>query len=189
MSAGVLVLHLLAFILIGLLPVVFFARGGFTWRWWLTGAPFFVCALVLAGVLAGVVEPAHASGRWRLLLDSVSVVLAAGSIALVAFTLGTHRIPIALWHQEHDAPRQIVSWGAYARIRHPFYAAFLLALLGALVVAPHGFTLLTLVYGLVVLNLTAAREERRLLGSEFGHEYRDYMRRTGRFVPRWRAAA
>lgn len=189
MSAGVLVVHLLAFALIALLPVVFFVRGQFTWRWWLTGAPFFVCALGLAAVLLGLVVPAHASGPWRPVLDVVSVVLAAGSIALVAFTLGTHRIPIALWHQEQDAPRQVVTWGAYSRIRHPFYAAFLLAFLGAFVVAPHPWTLLTLVYGLVVLNVTAAREEQRLLASAFGAEYQDYMRRTGRFVPRWRPAA
>jgi len=189
MSVGVLIVHLLAFVFVGLLPVVFFVRGQFSWRWWLTGAPFFVCAVALAAVLGHVVVPAHASGPWRPVLDVISVVFAVSSIALVAFTLGTHRIPIALWHQEHDAPRQIVTWGAYARIRHPFYAAFLLAFIGAFIVAPHLWTLLTLVYGLIVLNVTAAREERRLLASEFGLEYEDYMRRTGRFVPRWRTAA
>jgi len=189
MSAGVLVVHLLAFVFVGLLPLVFFVRGQFTWRWWLTGAPFFVCALSLAAVLADLVVPAQAAGRWRPVLDIVSVVFAVSSIALVGFTLGTHRIPIALWHQEQDAPRHIVTWGAYARIRHPFYAAFLLAFLGAFIVAPHPWTLLTLTYALVVLNLTAAREERRLLASEFGREYEGYMRRTGRFVPRWSAAA
>ena len=189
MSTGVVVVHLLAFVFVGLLPVIFFVRGQFSWRWWLTGTPFFVCAVVLAAMLGQFLVPAYGVGPWRPVLDVVSVMFAVSSIALVAFTLGTHRIPIALWHQEHDAPRQIITWGAYARIRHPFYAAFLLAFIGAFIVAPHPWTLLTLGYGLVVLNITAAREERRLLASEFGSEYEGYMRRTGRFVPRWRAAA
>ena len=96
MSAGVLVVHLLTFVFVGLLPLIFFVRGQSTWRWWLTGAPFFVCALALAAVLADLVVPALAVGRWRPVLDVVSVVFATSSIALVGFTLGTHRIPIAL---------------------------------------------------------------------------------------------
>jgi protein-S-isoprenylcysteine O-methyltransferase Ste14 len=185
----VLVLHLLTFIFIGLLPVVFFVRGSFGWRWWLTGAPFFVSAVLLAAALVGWVHSPVPSGSWRTALDVMSVVCAAGTIALIAFTLGTHRIPIALWHQTHDAPRQIVTWGAYGRIRHPFYTAFLLAFIGAALAVPHLGTLATLVYAVVVLTLTAAREERRLLGSDFAREYAAYMERTGRFVPRWRAGA
>lgn len=54
-----------------------------------------------------------------------------------------------------------MTYGPYRWVRHPFYAAFLLA-----------------------LNRTAAREERRLLGSPFGPAYAEYLRRTGRFVPK-----
>jgi protein-S-isoprenylcysteine O-methyltransferase Ste14 len=41
-----------------------------------------------------------------------------------------------------------------------------------------------MVYGLLALNFTAAREERRLRASEFGQEYLAYMQRTGRFWPK-----
>jgi protein-S-isoprenylcysteine O-methyltransferase Ste14 len=77
-----------------------------------------------------------------------------------------------------------VTYGAYRWIRHPFYASFLLALFGALVFCPNWATLATFLEGFVILNLTAAREERRLSSSEFGAEYRDYIQRTGRFWPR-----
>jgi protein-S-isoprenylcysteine O-methyltransferase Ste14 len=185
MNASVLVLHLCAFLFIGALPIVFFVRGHLGWRWWLTGAPFFIDGGLVAAALLGWVPATVPSSGGRAFLEVASVVCGAGAIALIAFALGSHRIPIALWHQEHDAPRHIVTWGAYGRIRHPFYAAFLLEFLGVALVLPHPATFAILAYGALVLTLTAAREERRLLGSELGAEYAAYMRRTGRFLPRW----
>ena len=117
-------------------------------------------------------------------MNVVAVVCSAGSIALIAFTLGTHRVRIALWHQSADAPDSIVTYGAYAHIRHPFYTAFLLALLASLLVCPSIGTMSTLLAGLAALTITAIREERRLKASTFGAEYSAYMRRTGRFWPR-----
>ncbi len=188
LDEGVLCLYELNFILIGLLPIVFFKRGGtLNILWWLTAAPFIVCPLFLVALHLGLV-PGPDSGfpaSWRRLLAAVSVLPSVASIALIGFTLGTHRIPIALWHQQEDAPKNIVTWGAYRRIRHPFYAAFLLTLLGAVIFCPHPATLLTFLMGLGILNRTAAREERRLSHSSLGSEYVAYMAHTGRFVPRW----
>jgi protein-S-isoprenylcysteine O-methyltransferase Ste14 len=39
-----------------------------------------------------------------------------------------------------------------------------------------------------MLNYTAAREERRLLASAFGEQYRAYVFRSGRFLPSFRQA-
>lgn len=169
------------FAIIGLLPVIFFKRDGkFNVMWWLTGAPFFISiASVLAsffGFLPALQLPPF--------ISVVAVLLSLCSIALIAFTLGSHRIPIALWHQNNDAPVHIVTWGAYERIRHPFYASFLLAFLANLLYCPQVISAVCFVYGCVVLNVTAAREERRLASSQFGPEYQEYMRRTGRFIPR-----
>jgi protein-S-isoprenylcysteine O-methyltransferase Ste14 len=82
-----------------------------------------------------------------------------------------------------DPPGHIVTWGAYAHIRHPFYASFLLTLIGSLLLAPNWGTLIAWFGGLLMLNATAAREERRLSQSEFGEEYCRYLERTGRFLP------
>jgi protein-S-isoprenylcysteine O-methyltransferase Ste14 len=161
---------------IGALPRIFFRKDGrFGPMWWATAAPFVVAAAFLL-LRAG----APAAG-WQL----TAVPLSAASIALISLTLGTHPAPVSLWHQANDAPDALVTWGAYRRIRHPFYAAFLLALLATLLHAPHAVTLGTLAYGFAILNATAAREERRLLASPFGTAYRAYMQRTGRFAPKW----
>lgn len=187
MNEAVLLLYLLNFAYIGILPLIFFKRDGrFNPMWWLTAAPFFLCSLLLIIGWAGFIKPIINYGStWSRLLVLASVPFSAASIALLSYTRGTHRIPIALWHQENDAPRMVVTYGAYSRIRHPFYASFILAFCGALLFFPHPVTLFTLIYGFLILNVTAAREEKRLGASEFGAEYRDYMEHTGRFWPRF----
>jgi protein-S-isoprenylcysteine O-methyltransferase Ste14 len=172
---------------VGALPLVFFKRDGrLNFLWWLTALPFFVAGamllLVSVGWLAPVVSIATPLGRG---LALIGLALSLGSIALIAYTVGTHDRPIALWHQSNDAPEHVVTHGAYRYVRHPFYAAFLLGLLAVAVHIPHAATWAALVYALLVLTLTARKEERRLLASAFGETYRTYCSRTGRFLPKW----
>jgi protein-S-isoprenylcysteine O-methyltransferase Ste14 len=177
-------LLLLNFVFIGALPRLFFrSDGSFNIRWWLTALPFFLCPVYIAVALAIGWRP-FASGALGTGLTLTGVALNTASTALIFMTLGTHRIPLALWHQDNDTPRHIVTYGAYRRIRHPFYSAFLLAFLAGFAAFPHWGTLLFAGYGFAVLNATAAREEQRLSGSEFGAEYRAYAGHTGRFLPR-----
>lgn len=183
MNVPVMVLVLCAYVVIGVLPRIFFKGGSFNSGWWLTGAPFFcVPPFLIAADLA----------HWHswvgmhnmvVTLDSIAAVLTGGSIALLFYTLGTHRVPLALWHQEDDAPVSIVTYGAYSRIRHPFYSSFLLAFLGSFALFPHLGTLLPMLYAIGRLTATAMREEKRLSTSEFGSEYREYISKTGRFLP------
>jgi protein-S-isoprenylcysteine O-methyltransferase Ste14 len=189
MIGALLVLHGLTHAAIGALPRLFFTRGKLNFRWWLTAAPFIANGAILALTFAQVATFVPLPGALGPTLAAASVPFAVAALALLFFTLGTHRIPIALWHQQADAPRHIVTWGAYARIRHPFYASFILALIGAFVGAPSAGTATTLLLGVVQLNRTAAREEQRLAASDFGTDYRAYMARTGRFMPRLRGAA
>jgi protein-S-isoprenylcysteine O-methyltransferase Ste14 len=192
MPSALLLLCLLNFLFIGSLPLVFFKRHGRLglW-WWLTAAPYVLCvALLLAASLHLVSPVTDETTTLSQGLRLGAVVCSAASIALIAFTLGTHRRRLALWHQTNDAPEHLVTYGAYSRLRHPFYAAFLLALLAALLACPHLGTAATFVYGLGIMNYTAAQEERRLCASaQFGAAYRDYMQHTGRFWPRWRRYA
>ncbi len=77
----------------------------------------------------------------------------------------------------------LVTHGPYRWVRHPFYvtAALLMA----------SVTLLTANWliglcSLIVLLLLAVRtpKEEQMLIERFGQEYRDYMAKTGRFIPR-----
>lgn len=179
MNPVALLVVLLNFALVGVLPVVFFRRGGrLNPRWWLTAAPFLVAPLVVLAAAAGVVLPATHG------LELGAAPLAVASIALIGAAARAHPVRIALWHQHGDAPVQLVTWGPYRWVRHPFYAAFLLALTGAALLCPHAGTGAALGWGLATLHLTAAREERRVRASTLGARYAAYMRRVGRFVPR-----
>ena len=164
--------------LIGLLPRVFFRRDGrLNGRWWLTAAPFFISGATLLagglGLIAPVTTPAGV----------VATFCSVVSIVAIGLTILTHRVPLALWHQDNDSPVELVTAGPYRLVRHPFYGAFLVGLVGCLLAFPHLITLATLMYAAVVLDVTARREERRLLGSTFGSDYERYMRQTGRLLP------
>jgi protein-S-isoprenylcysteine O-methyltransferase Ste14 len=80
------------------------------------------------------------------------------------------------------AEAKLVTHGPYRWVRHPFYVTAVLLMASV--------TLLTAnwligVSSLVVLALLAIRtpKEEQMLIERFGQEYRDYMARTGRFVP------
>jgi protein-S-isoprenylcysteine O-methyltransferase Ste14 len=185
MNGAVLTLQLCSYLFMYALPRVFFRRKhglrDFNLMWWVTAAPFGLAPLSMVLVALGrmpILTPGHA---W---LEIASVPVSVASLALLFMTLGTHRIPLSLWHQADDAPRSIVTDGAYARIRHPFYASFILMLIASAMAAPQVGTFAALVAGVTALSLTARREERRLLASEFGHTYAQYFKRTGRFMPR-----
>jgi protein-S-isoprenylcysteine O-methyltransferase Ste14 len=168
--------------IIGILPFVFFRRDGtFNLRWWLTGAPFFLSgASILCGRLG--IATAWAPARSPA-FGTVAIVLSVAAVGAIGWTVGSHRAPLALWHQDNDAPMAIVDWGPYRYVRHPFYASFLVAQTAALLAFPHIGTAIGLVYACAVLSITARREERRLLQSPFGDQYRAYMAKTGRLVP------
>jgi protein-S-isoprenylcysteine O-methyltransferase Ste14 len=186
MTTPIIFLVLLNFSLIGLLPIVFFRRDGtFNFSWFATAAPFLITAVALMLGLFDRVQPIYQPGLLvQTAMQMLAVVVAVASITLIGLTIGVHRVPLALWHQQNDAPVELVTWGPYARIRHPFYTSFLLAFLAAILVLPHYLTLLTWVYSSITLTMTAKREERRLMASAYGDQYIRYYRRSGRFLPR-----
>lgn len=113
----------------------------------------------------------------------VGFLLAAAVIpgfAWVFRTIGNNISPVETTREGH----QLVTGGPYRFVRHPLYSlgtVFLvgLTLLTALWTLPVG---LALPY--VVLLRRTDREEANLVAA-FGDDYRDYMGRTGRFVPRF----
>lgn len=92
------------------------------------------------------------------------------------------------WRVLYRAQRQhrLATAGAYARIRHPQYAAFVLIMFGFLLQWP---TLVTLMMFpiLVTMYVMLAKREERDAEAEFGDEYRRYAGQTGAFVPRFAA--
>lgn len=183
MNDSVFLLYVCNFILVGALPFIFFKKGHKNLRWWLTAFPFFLCALFLIIAYFTQISSFNYLSGWRLQTDLIATLLSVASISLMSYTIGCHKVPLNLWHQNNDYPDHIVTYGPYAKIRHPFYASFLLTLLGSFIFFMHPLTLLTLIYGIIVMQITAVREEKFLL--KFDKSYGEYIKKTGRFFPKF----
>ena len=184
MESATVALLIFDFGLIVSLPHIFFLPGGrLNLRWWLTTLPVAVCpAFVIGAQVARL--PSLLSAHWLPWTGSVASLLFALSVGLIAMSLGSHDQPIAQWHQDDDDPEQLVTYGAYERIRHPFYTAFLLAFAGAVLAFPHVVTIALASYMTCMLTVLAIREERKLKQSAFSADYADYLDRAGRFLPK-----
>jgi protein-S-isoprenylcysteine O-methyltransferase Ste14 len=77
----------------------------------------------------------------------------------------------------------LVTHGPYQWVRHPFYDAVALLILAVSLVASNWFLFLTGAAALGLLWLRTQKEEEMLI-ARFGSAYREYMRRTGRFLPK-----
>jgi len=79
----------------------------------------------------------------------------------------------------------MVKSGPYQWIRHPIYSAYLVNYLGGGLLADN--IVLTFVPAILFSILVALRvntEEQAML-EQFGDEYREYMKQTGRFLPKF----
>ena len=88
------------------------------------------------------------------------------------------------WNVLYHAQRRdaLAVTGAYARMRHPQYVAFVLILLGFLLQWPTLLTLAMFPILLVMYARLAMREEAELR-ERFGEQYEAWAARTPRFVP------
>ena len=160
----------------------------------LKGTPLAEAAqMVLWGVAAGVLPFFYMFGTW---LDFANLPF---KMPPAFGFVGTALFLIAIWllHRSHadlgklwsptvepEAEQLLVTDGVYKRVRHPMYAAHVLwgiaqtLLLPNLIAGP-----LALVLIFAVICLRVPREERAML-EQFGDEYRRYMDRTGRILPK-----
>ena len=95
-------------------------------------------------------------------------------------SLGSNFSGLIHLREEHT----LVTYGPYRWVRHPMYTVFYIYMIGLLLLTANW-----LIGGLFLLGVTLAviprlpREE-ALMIEKFGDNYRDYMKRTGRFLPR-----
>ena len=112
----------------------------------------------------------------------LGVIGACFSVALVAWThreLGRQYSAEIAIQEEHA----LVTTGPYARTRHPMYTA-LNAFSFSMALTTSNLLILVFAVLVIVPFPWIARAEERVLLETFGEEYREYMRRTGRFFPR-----
>jgi protein-S-isoprenylcysteine O-methyltransferase Ste14 len=98
-------------------------------------------------------------------------------------SLGKNVTPTVVTRREHS----LVTHGPYRWVRHPLYSVGFMAFAGLSLLAANWFIPLALALTYVTLVLRTPIEEERLI-EKFGDQYRDYKRRTGRYLPRLRSS-
>lgn len=86
---------------------------------------------------------------------------------------------------EIQEQHQLITSGPYNRIRHPMYTIFILFSLSVSLISAN----LLLISFAIFLSIPfhwITRIEETLLIDQFGDEYLEYMKATGRFIPRMR---
>jgi len=80
----------------------------------------------------------------------------------------------------------LIRQGPYAWVRHPMYSFGMPFLLGLGFLAANWFVILSGVAAVTLVMLLRTPREEALMRKAFGHSYKMYARRTGRFLPRRR---
>jgi protein-S-isoprenylcysteine O-methyltransferase Ste14 len=146
-------------------------------------------ALSLPGLLAVLVYVFYPAWmEWAALPLPVWLRWAGVILALTGFGI-LQWAHIALAQHWSDQPRlltghMLVTNGPYRWIRHPMYTAFLCILGSTLLVSANWFIGLMWL-GMTTLDIASRINfEEALMLDTFGDEYRAYMTRTGRLLPR-----
>ncbi len=117
---------------------------------------------------------------WLLLV--VSVVLVVWGVLLLRRLGRSRPTTVASPEFEWENTEALVTTGIYCYIRHPMYSALLFLAWGALLKSVSIITLVLAGVATLAVVATAWAEEVENV-TRFGQEYRDYMKRTRRFVP------
>lgn len=143
---------------------------------WTIAGGLYLVALCLPSALPPWTESA------LLLLAGVGGVLTAGGTAV---GLWARAALGARWSLVPRAGREagLVTWGPFARVRHPVYLGVLAILAGVAVAFANWVALLVCLLLVVPALLWRAKVEEALLADVFGEEYRLYRRRTKMLIP------
>jgi protein-S-isoprenylcysteine O-methyltransferase Ste14 len=113
----------------------------------------------------------------------IGVGIGVASMVLIYWmfkSIGIGISPTVATRREH----KLSTSGPYRWIRHPLYTFGTFAFLSLGVMADSWFMVLLAVLGFILLALRTPNEEARLI-EKFGDEYREYMKQTGRFFPKF----
>jgi protein-S-isoprenylcysteine O-methyltransferase Ste14 len=143
---------------------------------------FYLFGAVMPGWVYGTFLNISFDGAEYLQIASVPILLSGAILAgWSEWAIGQFMRP----HTEVMEKHELVTRGPYSRIRHPTYTGAMLAALALAILFLHAVPIIGFLACLVIAYKKAVLEE-ELLSSEkgFGQAYRDYMQKTGRFLPK-----
>jgi len=97
-------------------------------------------------------------------------------------SIGSGITPTVATRSDH----QLVTSGPYRYVRHPLYSIGTAYFLSFALMADNWFFAGMGLLALLLLALRLPNEEAHLI-AKFGDEYREYMKSTGAFLPRWKS--
>lgn len=114
--------------------------------------------------------------RWS---GAVAATLMIPLIAWMFLSIGNNITATQSTRQDH----QLVTSGPYRFIRHPLYTFGFIFCLGITCLSALWWLGVGMIPPMIILMLRTPIEEARLIDA-FGDDYRNYMKRTGRFFPK-----
>jgi protein-S-isoprenylcysteine O-methyltransferase Ste14 len=116
-------------------------------------------------------------------LDCLAMGISAVSGVLFVWAVRTTGLQRLTAIFSHDAPVELIVAGPFRFVRNPFYLAYLLVYLQALVASRSFWAALPLVGMGALYHRAAIVEEKKFLCSCLASQYRGYIAKTGRFLP------
>jgi protein-S-isoprenylcysteine O-methyltransferase Ste14 len=114
--------------------------------------------------------------RWTGVLLALLIIAAA---SWAQSSLGSNVTKTVVTKEEHT----LVTAGPYRWIRHPLYTIGVLFFVALSLISANWYFGAVMLLGAVPL-FARTRQEEAMLIARFGDQYREYMKRTGRFLPR-----
>ena len=152
-----------------------------------------VTALVLAAIYFGGALFYVLLPGWILFLsiplpDWFRLIMVGAAVLGLSFVLWGYYVLGKNWAPSVSGVREdtvLVTTGLYGFVRHPIYLGIFISLSALALMVANLFVLLPTVALLIVLYVSIDEEEVILI-DRFGDEYREYKKRTPRFIPRLR---
>jgi protein-S-isoprenylcysteine O-methyltransferase Ste14 len=95
--------------------------------------------------------------------------------------LGKNWTAVLALSKEH----QLVQGGPYRFVRHPMYSAFFIIGIGFFLLSANWLVGIIYLVPLTVMVVARVALEEKMMLDRFGDTYRNYMKRTGRLLPRF----
>lgn len=104
----------------------------------------------------------------------------------VALLSATHRALGRNWSGKLEIAdgHQLIVVGPYRRVRHPMYTALFCIAFAYSLLSANWIVAIANLGAVTAMYLARVADEEQMLIDQFGEEYRAYMRRTGRLIPR-----
>ena len=114
--------------------------------------------------------------RW---LGVVLGLLCVAGVYWLFSSIGSGITPTSATREKHT----LVTHGPYRWVRHPLYTVGSSLFIAFGIMADNWFIALLGVLAFIAMAVRTPKEEANLI-EKFGDEYREYMKRTGRFLPK-----